>query len=364
MSLSPDGKYVAYGTPPRAGAKGLDIFVMPVDGSRETLLIDHPANDGVLGWTPDGRGLLFASDRTGSVGAWFVRVRDGRADGQPELVKQDIGRIKPLGFTRDASFFYTQDASIIRVNLADIDPLTGKSAGAPSPISQPLDVPVYSLDWSPDGQSFAYVTDRKSIADRTSGPIVYDSRVISIRSLGTGEERLLSPPMKVIVNINWSPDGRSFLLRGYDNDGGIGLHIVDAQTGKLMTSMPGGYWGSWSRDGKAVFYCKNDAPSKSTRLVARDLSSGDDRFLFSGPVGMSVAASPDGERLAFWSSSEECILYVMTLKDGQNREVYRLKDEDFGGLAWSSDSRRIYFVRRNFKENKHEHPSGRETNGL
>jgi Tol biopolymer transport system component len=354
QSFSPDGKYIAFSAAPSAGSKGHDIFTLATDGSLETQLTNHPANDGVLGWTPDGRGLLFASDRTGPVGAYIIRVVDGKPSGEPVLVKQNIGRIQALGFAKDGSFFYAQNSGLMRVNLVDIDPSTGKARGVPAPLDQPLDLPVLSLDWSPDGKSIVYVSDQVPETDRKSGTIVYDTRVISVRSLETGQERQISPPMKQFVNINWSPDGQSFLLRGYDNNGSAGLHIVDAQNGNLITSMPGGYWGSWSRGGKAVFYCKNDAPSKSTRLVARDLSSGNDKFLFPGAVGLSVAASPDGERLAFWSVSDVCILFVMTLKDGQNREIYRLKNEDFGGLAWSHDSRRIYFVRRNYRENKSE----------
>ena len=357
QSFSPDGKYIAFSAAPSAGSKGHDIFTLATDGSRETQLTNHPANDGVLGWTPDGRGLLFASDRTGSVGAYFIRVVDGRPSGQPVLVKQNIGRIQALGFAEDGSFFYAQNAGKMRVNLVDIDPATGKATGVPAPLSQPLDLPVYSLDWSPDGKSVVYVCDRVPETDRKSGTISYDTKVISIRSLETGQERQISPPMRQFVNINWSPDGRSFLLRGYDNqDGWIGLYVIDAQDGTLKAVMPGGYWGCWSRDGREVFYGRNDISSKSTQLVARDLNSGEDRILVPGPAG-TVTASPDGQRIAYWTSiesTEDHVLNVISLKDGQCREIHRLKREDYGGLAWSADGQRIYFVRRNFKEENYE----------
>ena len=356
LSFSPDGKYIAFSAAPSAGSKGHDIFTLATDGSRETPLTDHPANDGVLGWTPDGRGLLFASDRTGSLGAYIIGVVDGKPSGQPVLVKQNIGRIQALGLTKDGSFFYAQSAGKMRVNLVDIDPATGKAIGVPAPLGQPLDLPVYSLDWSPDGKSFVYVSDRVPETNRKSGTIDYDTKVISIRSLETGQERQISPPMKQSVNINWSPDGRSFLLRGYDNqDSLIGLYAIDAQDGTIKASMPGGYWGCWSRSGQEVFYCRNDISSKNTQLVARDLNTGEDRILVPGPAGLSVTASPDGKHIAYWTSTdstEDGILNVISLNDGKCREIHRLKREDYGGLAWSPDEQRIYFVRRNFKAKK------------
>jgi len=358
LSFSPDGKYIAFSAAASAGSKGHDIFTLATDGSRETQLPKHPANDGVLGWTPDGRGLLFASDRTGSVGAYFIRIVDGKPSGQPILVKQNIGRIQALGFAEDGAFFYAQSAGKMRVNLVDIDPATGNSTGVPTPLSQPLDLPVYALDWSPDGKSVAYVSDRVPETDRKSGTIVYDTKFISIRSLETGQERQISPPMKQTFNINWSPDGRSFLLRGYDDQNGcVGLYVTDAQNGTIKASMPGGYWGCWSRNGQDVFYCRNDISTKSTQLVARDLNSGDDRILVPGPAGLSVTASPDGKHVAYWTSADSTgdgILNVISLKDGKCREIHRLKGEDYGDLAWSPDGQRIYFVRRNFRAKKFE----------
>jgi len=250
MSFSPDGRYIAYDFPQQDDSKDRDIFLLATDGSRETRLIAHPANDYVLGWTPDSKRLLFASNRTGSVGAWIIQVADGQPVGQPELVKQDIGSIRSLGLTKKGSFFYGLNTGMTKVYLANVDPVTYKIIGEPTPLSQQLVVENSFPDWSPDGKFLAYRSERIS---GFSGP---RSSIISIRSLDTGEERELSPAMRHFFLIKWSLEGRFFLLAGYDNKNRLGLHIVDAQSGNITAMVLDGYWDSWSGDGELPAFNK------------------------------------------------------------------------------------------------------------
>ena len=65
--VSPDGRWVAFtgeydGNP--------DVYVMPVDGGSPTRLTFHPGPDVALGWTPDGRTVLFRSRRAQPLGRW------------------------------------------------------------------------------------------------------------------------------------------------------------------------------------------------------------------------------------------------------------------------------------------------------
>ena len=69
MSLSPDGHYITYDFPPQEDSPERDIFLLSTDGSREIPLIQHPANDFFPVWAPDGKRILFVSDRTGSLSA-------------------------------------------------------------------------------------------------------------------------------------------------------------------------------------------------------------------------------------------------------------------------------------------------------
>ena len=57
MTFSPDGLYIVYDFPPQEDSPNRDMFLLATDGSREIPLVEHPANDHVLGWAPDGEGL-------------------------------------------------------------------------------------------------------------------------------------------------------------------------------------------------------------------------------------------------------------------------------------------------------------------
>ena len=102
MALSADGRYVAYDRAANAASGQRDIHVIAVDGSGDTPALAHPANDRVLGWSPDGKHLLFASDRSGSSGVWALPMREGTPQGEPKLIRANINP-SPLGFTRSGS---------------------------------------------------------------------------------------------------------------------------------------------------------------------------------------------------------------------------------------------------------------------
>lgn len=46
--------------------------------------MQHPADDRLLDWTPDGTALLFWSDREGSPGVWLQPMQSGKPSGSAE----------------------------------------------------------------------------------------------------------------------------------------------------------------------------------------------------------------------------------------------------------------------------------------
>jgi Tol biopolymer transport system component len=84
MNLSPDGQFILYDFPTRADSNEYrDLFLIDLVTGRETRLVQHTADDRLLGWTPDGRHVLFLSDRGGAPGAWLIAVENGRPTGEP-----------------------------------------------------------------------------------------------------------------------------------------------------------------------------------------------------------------------------------------------------------------------------------------
>ena len=135
MKFSPDGRYIVYDFSQQQDSDNRDIFLLAADGSREIRLVEHPADDLLLGWAPDGNHILFASDRSGSMSAWVLRIADGKPQGPPELVKPDIGRVYPIRFTRAGSFYYGLTIGTSDVYTAEFDPAAGRVLNPRKPSS-------------------------------------------------------------------------------------------------------------------------------------------------------------------------------------------------------------------------------------
>src|SRR5207248_1994531 len=89
--FSPDSKFVAFDVASRDDANA-DILVLSIDGSQGVPAVTHPANDRVAGWTPDGKHLLFISDRNGLPALWAVPIEGGKPHGNPELLRPNFGK--------------------------------------------------------------------------------------------------------------------------------------------------------------------------------------------------------------------------------------------------------------------------------
>jgi len=351
-SLSPDGRYVAYDVPQKENANP-DIFLLPSDGSREIPLVQHPANDATLGWGPDSKELIFASDRTGTMDVWLAPLAEGKPQGSPVLAKKEIGRIVPLGLTREGSFYYGLSVLMEDIYVATLDVAQGTVLTPPTALIRRYVGGSLAPDWSPDGRYLACVSRSSAL------PLRPGLHTISIRSVETGEERELAPKMNALgYNLRWSPDGRSILVRGYHAENGPGVCTLDAQTGEISAMISGAYWAEWSRNGKAILYVTNDPAKNARPLMLRDLETGQDSELFRGWAGLGVAVSPDDRWFAFTSYDMEfkaSALNLMPAVGGKSRALLALKSpEDFGSIAWAPDSRGLLFVKRNHAAGKSE----------
>lgn len=341
MSLSPDGRHIAYDFPPKEDSPQRDIFVLAADGSRESVAAAHPANDLAPIWTPDGTRIVFTSDRTGSMGAWIVPVVDGKAQGAPELLKADIGKAAPMAFTRNGALFYSLRIGDSGVYLATMDPATGK-LGEPKGITERYSGQNMSPDWSPDGRFLAFVSRRSSA--REPG-----STVICIRSAENGEQRELRPELSYFQSLRWSPDGKSMAIWGTDRKGRRGIFQMDAATGMLKPLVTTGddvRGPQWSPDGRSLYYYDYG----NGRVVSRDGETGVEKELLS-PGRLTVrglALSPDGRSLAMLVANNErkaMGIDLIPVDGGEPREIVSMPGAVLH--AWTQDGQHIIFTRDN-----------------
>jgi len=350
-TFSPDGRFVVFddradGDPPQ-----MDVYVVPVDGGRARALVEHPANDVVFGWSPDGATVLFASDRTGTLAAWLVPVEGGRAAGAPALVKTDLWRANGMGYTEGGAFFYGVEVGSGDVYMASIDVASRRLLTPPTRASQRFLGSNSNPEWSPDGQYLAYVSRQGP------GPVGTGS-VIVIRSLATGDERTISPDMSTYQRLRWSPDGRFLLVAGTDWRSNSGIHVVDVQTASTRTiaeTPSGAYlgWPVWLGDGTSVAYVERSWSEGRDRIVKQDVSS--ERVTELGRWSMdeqwlgNLAASPGGDSIAFVitdAASRTPGIFVMSTDGGPEREVVRLPPMIYvpRDLNWTPEGRSLVYV--------------------
>ena len=285
--FSPDGRYIAWAT-----EEGVSL--VEIRTGIESPLIADPSNHSVLGWAPDGRHILFSSARSGSTDAWLIAVADGKAQGEPVFVKKGWGFL-PLGFTPSGAFYYGVNNNIANVQIVELDPAGGGSGSAPQPAFRQGNT--WAPAWAPDGRSLAAIVHREP------------SEAVIIRSMDTGEERVLGVGQRTILmgGIRWTPDGEAVVFPGSEAGKGESLFRIDVQTGQVTALMPLPALDGWprfqiSRDGNTIFYVRPSAPpadAPGARLVAHDLRSGQEttlvekRGLYLGAVSPDVEISAD-----------------------------------------------------------------------
>ncbi|MFQ5663794.1 MAG: hypothetical protein ACE5HL_08180 [Terriglobia bacterium] len=364
LSLSPDGRYLVYDLRTRKDAAERDIFLLAADGSREARLIQHPAMDRHPVWAPNGKRVLFASDRTGTWGLWAIQVVEGKPQGSPELVKRDMGRILPLGFADDGSYYYGLGSGMEDVYTAEIDPVSGKVITPPAPATERFVGSNWAPVWSPDGQSLVYHSFR--------GPVLFGpgSLTVVIRSVKTGAERDFSSKLDLVAPLRWFPDGRSLLLAAQDNRKRVSFYRMDAQTGDISlirqtaSRSDPGLMPEPSPDGKAIFYLhRKQGDRQPFSIRVHELQSGREKEVYrvAAPVHFErLALSPDGRQVAFIvhdPSTGAEVLQIMPASGGEPRELFRSQppyDLSNSGLEWAPDGHHVLVLRHTGRPG-HEH---------
>lgn len=329
--FSPDGRYIAWAT-----QEGISLFDLKTES--ESLLFPDRSNPSVLGWAPDGKHILFSSERGGSSDAWLIAVDDGKAQGEPILVRKDWGDL-PMGFTASGAFYFAVIKNVWNVRLAELDPGGGKLVSSPQPAFRRGNT--RSPGWSPDGCWLASIDGRMP------------SQSIIVKSMETGEERELRIGGWTIGmgRLLWMPDGNAVVVPASGPGQGHSLIKIDVQTGRVTPLMKFPALGGWprfglSRDGNVVFYIR-----PATGLVAHDLRSGKETGIIQSPQPYWGAVSPDGQRVAIAVNNETSwALLVGPVSEGKVRELIKVdKKEEFpflGSNSWTADGGSIVFVMR------------------
>lgn len=350
LAFSPDGRYVAYDFARDDLSTKRDIAVLAADGESETPIAAHNGNDRVLGWSPDGR-LFFSSDRDGTPAVWAVRVTNGRAAANPVRLNVDLWRLeRALGFDQNGTFYYSVTPTVADLYVATVDPISFKVMTPPQPVVADDGDTHGPGAWSPDGRLLAYLVSDEAVSVRFS-------RLI-IRSLETGDQRIVQPALPDLRSVQWFPDGRSLLVGGTDLKGRQGFYRVDSQSGVFdalrlrAPDAPNIFGPSLSPDGSTLFFRTfADAKGDLALVMARDLRTGTERevYRFAGSMGWP-SMSPDGTQLAVAvteRASRRLSIAVVPAVGGKARTVVTLPEGylmlgNRGRVLWGPNDNLIF----------------------
>ena len=354
-SLSPDGRFIAYSALENQDSENSHIYLLAADGSSEKELVGGSGVNEAPVWTPDGSGILFLSDRSGTFDLWKVAVGGPQSNSAPSRLRAGVGKIHPIGMTRSGSLFYVSHRGTENVFLADLDAGT-KKVGAPLVrLSDNFAGSNRGPAWSPDGKFIAF--KRRTSGNRPGYGLV-------IRSIETGQERIYASGRLVGVPARplWSRDGKSLLLAMADRQERISYQRLDRNSGDFAEVLaPDASYlsvSALSPDESTLYVTFQDEQKHTGGIAAYDLATGDYRTVFS-VVGFvnNFALSRDGKTLAMALSLPHAGRWEGHLArvgiDGNGfRELYTPEagapEKDiFGGgpmLAWTKDDRSILFA--------------------
>ncbi len=346
MFVSPDNKFIAYDLPQDSTQDNFDICIISTDGKHEYTLVEHPANDRLLGWFPDKNQILFRSNRSGTWDAWTVVASSEMKTGEPKRILTEIGQVSPMGFTNSGNYYYSIFSRKFTAFEAPFNQITGELSFDKR---KPLLGSIMYSKWSPNGRHLAYTKE----ITKSAGPGWY-KRPIFIYDINTGKEHNLTTNFETGYP-KWSVDGKSLLMSGYDkeresqNDYVGGIYKIDAVTGhrtllfdfpKIENDEENFQW--WrtvyalSKDQKNIFYIVNN------KLINRNLSSGKEKIVLQNKkFNRILELSPNGKFLLYSVDNQ---LKVIPSQGGEESLVfsndmsYNIQD-----AVWSADGNNIIF---------------------
>ena len=328
-SVSPDGRLIAFSD----GSLGMrDIHVISLDGRTAHRITDHPSDDHVPVWSPDGRYLAFQSNRGGRVALWTVAIRDGQAADQPVRLKDGMESALPwLGWTA-RGLAYSQQQRTDDVYTVAVSPATGEPSGAPRLIAYQQTGRNGVPEWSPDGRYIAFVSSSSPV------PAQAERRAVVVLPSGGGEPREFPFPNPTpIGNLRWFGDSRGLGFTGRDARGEPTVFRLTLTTGEWKTfAVPelrsDNNRIEWNTDGSRYFHTRQDLTGAGPAIVEHDLQSDRERIVFRGDPKQpgqfnSLRFSPDRRLLAINlyrppTATTRQRIVVLDIETGQTPVVY------------------------------------------
>ncbi|HXG93956.1 MAG TPA: S9 family peptidase [Blastocatellia bacterium] len=332
--ISPDGSAIVYTLTAMDRAKNSytsNLWLVPTVGGQPAQLTAGEWSDSTPRWSPDGKRIAFASNRSGKSALWTVDVQTRElrkvADwprsnfflskaGEMFCWSPDSQQIAFVGVEPTAKPESNDPRVITRIqyktrtsfsdNLRSHIFIVTISDGSVRQLTRgPYDE--HSIAWSPRGDEIVFLSNREQDPDAN---LNYDIYVVDVK---TGREQQITQTAGVEFSPVWSPDGRFIAYTAtkrklttidsvaedahvwvVERANGISVEVSAALDRRASSPQ-------WSSDSRTIYFLAGDHGKTLVYRVARE--GGAVTPVFDGPF-QNGSLTVAGDRLAFTRTDE------------------------------------------------------------
>lgn len=361
LDVSPDGKTIIFDLVGH-------LYLMGIGGGSATAITSGMPFDSQPRFSPDGKKIVFVSDRSGSTNVWISNT-DG--SGAKQITSDANSMFVSPSWTSDGRYILVSRMkpkaylSGLELRMYDVQGGSGLAVGPERAEGQPEKNVVGAIS-TRDGRYFYYAT-------RSPGPGEGAKWQLARRDLRTGEEEIITSENGGAFRPVLSPDGTRLVFATH-YDGGAAVRVRDLLTGEerwfkhptqrdaqesgvIDRDLLPGY--AFTPDGESIvmtyggkFHRLDLKTAQDTEIsfqakVLRELGP---KLNFQtrvdeGPVEarliQGAVESPDGGRIAF-----SALGHLYTVKRGSDEKPKRVTSIEDGEFepAWSPDGKTLAYV--------------------
>ena len=285
-----------------------EIYVMDVDGGNPRNLTNDRNDDRDPSWSPDGKRIVFFSNRDG-------HVIDGRPTSDIYVMDADGGNPQNLTNDRNDDRFPSWSPDGKRIAFVsdrdgppryfDIYVMDADGGNLQRLTSDPRDD--RNPSWSPDGERIVFGARREGHFE-TKFAVTYE---IYVMDADGGNQQRLTENRKNDWEPSWSPNGERIAFAS-DRKGdlvNIEIYVMDADGGnqqRLTENRKNDWQPSWSLDGERIaFVSDRDGNSE---IYVMDADGGNPQNLTNNPhsdinpawFNSPFSVSPAGKKFTMW----------------------------------------------------------------